>query len=114
MKIVKQENNEMVIRLENGAKITINESKTNSVGNSVWVQSNDLDSKVGSSSIDIDLSGNIQNNVIFAKFDGNFAKNKSSFVSKYSGRKITTTDLRPNISNRWGLKESSICTIHHK
>ena len=114
MKIVKQENNKMVIRLENGAKITINESKTKCSDNAVWVQSNDLDSKVRSSSVDIDSNGNIQNNSIFANFEGNFAKNKDSFVSRFSGKRITTTDLRPNIPNRWGLKESSICTVHHK
>jgi hypothetical protein len=113
MKIVKQNKNKMVIKLENGARITIRESETDYL-NSVGVQSNDSDSKVRSSYIDIDSKGNIEDNSIFANFKGNFTKNKSSFVSSHSGSRITTTDLRPNIKNRWGLKESSICTIHHK
>ena len=115
MKIVKQENNEMVIKLENGAEITIKDSKTDSLGNYVRVESRDFhESKVRSSSVNIDLEGNVKENIMFANFKGNFAKNKDSFVSRFTGKKITTTDLRPNISNRWGLKESSICTVHHK
>jgi hypothetical protein len=114
MKIVKQENNKIEIELANGARVEVEDSKTNSLGNSVRVISKDYESKIRGSKIYIDLEGNVKENVIFANFKGNFAKNKDSFLSRFSGKKITTTDLRPNILNRWGLKEDSICTVHHK
>ena len=116
MKIVKQETNEMVIKLENGAEITIKDSKTDSLGNYVRVESRDFhESKVRSSSVNIDLEGNVKENIIFANFKGNFSKNKSSFKSRFNNRRITTTDLMPNTLDKWGNKVTdSICTVHHK
>ena len=113
MKILKQEDNKIVIRLQNGARVEIIEDKKDYC-DYVSVMSDNLKSKVAMSKINFDSSGNIENNVIFANFRGNFAKNKESIYSKYTHRTITTTSLRPNILDKYGCKEKSICRVHHK